>query len=145
MENKIKTTAVVDLTATDNEDGSTVSNNQFAMEMTDEEAKAVASKAAASKRIKLTIKFFKAKVKQAVIDWFNKDKDDLIDAINQYGGGYEYDADDGESEISYALSRFTIRLVEYIPDELLEKNGIREQDPPDVNIEDDYLNPFLDD
>ena len=63
MENKIKTTAVVDLTATDNEDGSTVSNNQFAMEMTDEEAKAVASKAAASKRIKLTIKFFKAKVK----------------------------------------------------------------------------------
>lgn len=115
-----KKTVLINLTTSDREDGSEVSNDNFYMTMSDEEAADVGTKK------KTLLQIFKSKVNAAVIDWFNQDAQGLRDEINSYGFGYdfEHDADEGQSELDYALGKFTARMVAHIPNKHLNDHNI---------------------
>lgn len=133
----------VQLTSTDKEDGSTVSDDKFNMELTTLGADQVA-RTPAKDQDELLVNFFKAKVKNAVTQWFNDDAQDVRDEIDEYCGGYDYDKDDGETELEYILKKFTARCVTHIPEAFLGHNGITLVEEPDVYLEYDYLDSMFD-
>lgn len=134
----------VQLTSTDCEDGSTVSDDKFNMKLTSDEAYQVA-RAPENDQADLLAKMFKEKVKKAVTQWFNFNAQDVRDVIDEYCGGYDYDADDGETELDYVLRKFTARCVVHIPEAICGQNGFTFVEEPDVTLEFDYLNSLLGD
>ena len=77
---------------------------------------------------------FYKRIRKAVSDWFNKDKEDLVDVIDMYGYGYDYDETDGD-ELKYAIDRFPARAVALIPAEIMAANGFRLKEDPEVEVE----------
>lgn len=136
-----KKTLLINLTTSDSEDGSEVSNDNFYMTMSDEEAADVGAKK------KTLLQIFKSKVNAAVIDWFNQAAQDLRDEIASYGFGYdfEHDADEGQSELDYALGKFTARMVAHIPAKNLnDHNIIIATRVDDASFEYDYAESLFD-
>lgn len=76
---------------------------------------------------------FARRVRKAVADWFVKDKAGLVYEIEMYGYGYEYDDDDGD-ELEYAIDNFPAASVAHIPDKIMEANGFRLRERPDVEL-----------
>lgn len=78
---------------------------------------------------------FKTNVKKAVEEWFNIDKESVIDEIDQYGYEYDYEnkADEDQSELDYAISNFPARCVSHIPNEIMEHNNFRIA--PEVSVQ----------
>ena len=144
-----KKTVLINLTTSDSEDGSEVSNDNFYMTLSDEEAAEV-GKAVNKKHGELNelLKIFKARVKLAVTNWFNQDAQELRDEIDSYGFGYdfEHEADEGQSELDYALGRFTARMVAHIPDKILNDHKILVANRvDDASYEYDYAESLFDD
>lgn len=144
-----KKTVLINLTTSDREDGAEVSNDYFYMTLSDEEAVEV-GKAVKTKHGELNelLKIFKARVKLAVTNWFNTDIQDLRDEIDTHGFGYdfEHDADEGQSELDYALGKFTARMVAYIPDKILRDQSIAIANRlDDASYEYDYADSLFDD
>lgn len=132
------------LTTTDSEDGSTVSNDGFIVLLTTEEA-ALVAKAPKNKRGDMVLTYFRQKVKNAVTQWFNTNPDAVRETLAEYCFGYDYEheADDGQTELDYALDKFTARCVAYIPCGIAGQNGINKLDV-DVTYTSDYANGFFD-
>lgn len=137
-------TATIHLTCQDFDDGEIVSEDGFIMELDDTQA-TQAGKGDACQKQRFLMNLFEEKVKQAVTDWFNDDPDDLRSEIDEYCGGYNFEAeaDDGQSELDYALEHFSARSVAHIPDKYMNDHGIRTIPDPDVSIECDYVEPFF--
>lgn len=135
---------IVYLTTTDSEDGSTVSDDGFNVLLTTEEA-ALVDKAPKNKRADMVLNYFRQKVKKAVTDWFNMSPNNLRETLAEYCFGYDYEheADDGQTELDYALGKFTARCVAYIPCGIAGQNGISTLDV-DVTYTSDYADSFFD-
>lgn len=135
---------IVYLTTTDSEDGSTVSNDGFNVLLTQEEA-ATVDKATDEQRGDLVLKLFYQKIKNAVTAWFNQSPHTLRETLAEYCFGYDYEheADDGQSELDYALSKFTARCVAYIPCGIAGQNGFNELNV-DVTATSDYADSLFD-
>lgn len=89
-------------------------------------------------RKKLLFKYFKDKVKRAVIDWFNEDADAVREDINQYGYcnyNYEPTEDDDQTEADYAVDNFPARSVSHIPILIMKKHGFQIRPEPSVDKE----------
>lgn len=140
----MKKTATIHITCKDFDDGEIVSNDGFIMELDDKQA-TQAGKGDACQKQRFLMKLFEEKVKQAVTDWFNGDPDDLRSEIDEYCGGYNFEAeaDEGQSELDYALEHFSARSVAHIPDTYMSKHGISAIPAPDVSVECDYVEPFF--
>ena len=115
---------IVYLTTTDSEDGATVSNDGFNVLLTKEEA-ATVDQATEVQRGDLVLKYFYQKIKNAVVQWFNTNPDTLRETLdsNCFGYDYEHEADDGQSELDYVLSKFTARCVVLVPCGIAGQNG----------------------
>jgi len=135
---------IVYLTTTDSEDGSTVSDDGFNVLLTKEEA-ATVDQADKEQRGDLVLKFFYQKIKNAVTAWFNQSPHDLRETLAEYCFGYDYEheADDGQSELDYALSKFTARCVAYIPCGINGQNGFTPLDV-DATASFDYADSLFD-
>ena len=135
---------IVYLTTTDCEDGSTVSDDGFNVLLTTEEA-ALVEKAPKKERADMVLTYFRQKVKKAVTDWFNMSPNSLRETLAEYCFGYDYEneADDGQTELDYALEKFTARCVAYIPCGIAAQNGISTLDV-DVTYTSDYGDSFFD-
>lgn len=135
---------IVYLTTTDSEDGSTVSDDGFNVLLTKEEA-ATVDQADKEQRGDLVLKMFYQKIKKAVTDWFNFSPHTLRETLAEYCFGYDYEheADDGQSELDYALSKFTARCVVYIPYGIAGQNGFNELDV-DATATSDYADSLFD-
>lgn len=83
---------------------------------------------------KNVLALFMHKVKAAVTEWFNTDKDAVIDEIEQFGHGYDYEneAEEGQSELDYALSKFPARSVANIPKKIMEHHNFRKAPEADA-------------
>lgn len=90
---------------------------------------------------------FKRKVKDAVTEWFNTDKDTVIGEIDQYGHEYDFEneAYEGQPELEYAISMFPARCVAHIPNEIMEHHGFRNAPSPSAEYESYDDLGFLDD
>lgn len=77
---------------------------------------------------------FMSKVKAAVTEWFNTDKDTVISQIEQFGHGYDYEneAEEGQPELDYALSKFPARCVANIPKKIMEHHNFRKAPEADA-------------
>lgn len=115
---------IVYLTTKDREDGSTVSDDGFNVLLTKKEA-ATVDKATDDQRGDLVLKFFYQKIKNAVVQWFNTNPETLRETLDEYCFGYDYEheADEGQSELDYALPMFTARCVAFIPCDISGQNG----------------------
>lgn len=135
---------IVYLTTTDCEDGSTVSNDGFNVLLTKDEA-AIIDAATDEQRGDLVLKYFIQKIKNAVIQWFNTNPTALSETLDEYCFGYDYEheADDGQSELDYALSKFTARCVVLIPYGIAGQNGFTPLDV-DATATFDYANSLFD-
>lgn len=135
---------IVYLTTTDSEDGATVSDDGFNVLLTKEEA-ATVDQATDDQRGDLVLKLFIQKIKTAVTQWFKKSPNDLRETLAEYclGYDYEYEADEGQSELDYALAKFSARCVAYIPDEIMGKNGFTQLNV-DVTHSSDYADSLFD-
>lgn len=134
---------IVYLTTIDREDGATVSNDGFNVLLTKEEA-ATVDQATDEQRGDLVLKYFYQKIKNAVVQWFNTNPDTLRETIDHYCFGYEYDPEcHGDSELDYALSKFTARCVAYIPCGINGQNGFTPLDI-DVTATSDYADSLFD-
>jgi hypothetical protein len=135
---------IVYLTTTDSEDGSTVSDDGFSVLLTNDEA-ATVDATPKNQRGDLVLKLFIQKIKTAVTQWFETAPNDLRETLDEYCFGYDYenDADEGQSELDYALSKFTARCVAYIPDEISGKNGFIQLNV-DVTHRSDYADSLFD-
>ena len=135
---------IVYLTTTDREDGSTVSNDGFNVLLTKEEAAAV-DQATDDQRGDLVLKYFNQKIKNAVIQWFNTNPTALSEMLDEncFGYDYEHEADDGQSELDYALSKFTARCVVLIPYGIAGQNGFTPLDI-DATATSDYADSLFD-
>jgi hypothetical protein len=135
---------IVYLTTTDSEDGTTVSNDGFNVLLTKDEA-AIVDKAADAQRGDLVLKYFNQKIKNAVIQWFNESPHTLRKTLDEYCFGYDYEneADKGQSELDYALSKFTARCVVLISDGIASQNGFNTLDV-NVTATSDYADSLFD-
>lgn len=135
---------IVYLTTTDSEDGSTVSDDGFNVLLTKDEA-FIVEHTTDEQRGDLVLKFFYQKIKNAVIQWFNFNPTALRDTLAEYCFGYDYEheADDGQSELDYALSKFTARCVVYIPYGIAGQNGFTPLDV-DAVATSDYADSLFD-
>lgn len=135
---------IVYLTTTDREDGATVSNDGFNVLLTKEEA-ATVDQAADEQRGDLVLKFFYQKIKNAVVEWFNFSPTTLRETLdaNCFGYDYEHEADDGQSELDYVLSKFTARCVVLIPCGIAGQNGFSTLDV-DATATSDYSDSLFD-
>ena len=135
---------IVYLTTTDSEDGATVSNDGFNVLLTKDEA-AIVDKAADDQRGDLVLKYFNQKIKNAVIQWFNESPHTLRETLdaNCFGYDYEHEADDGQSELDYVLSKFTARCVVLIPYGIAGQNGFKTLDV-DATATSDYSDSLFD-
>lgn len=143
-----KKTVLINLTTSDSEDGSEVSNDNFYMTLSDEEAaevgKAVNKNHDEQKKL---LEIFKVKIKCAVTNWFNTDIQGLRDEIELHGFGYdfEHEADEGQSELDYARGKFTARMVAYIPTTILsDHNIVIATRVDDASFEYDYADSLFD-
>ena len=135
---------IVYLTTTDSEDGATVSNDGFNVLLTKDEA-ATVDKATDDQRGDLVLKYFNQKIKNAVIQWFNTNPTALRETLdaNCFGYDYEHEADDGQSELDYVLSKFTARCVVLIPYGIAGQNGFKTLDV-DATATSDYADSLFD-
>ena len=135
---------IVYLTTTDSEDGATVSNDGFNVLLTKDEA-ATVDQATEDKRGDLVLKFFYQKIKNAVVQWFNTNPETLRETLDEYCFGYDYEheADEGQSELDYALSMFTARCVSLIPCGIASQRGFTTLDV-DVTATLDYAEGLFD-
>lgn len=135
---------IVYLTTTDSEDGSTVSDDGFNVLLTKDEA-ATVDATPKKQRGDLVLKIFIQKIKNAVVQWFNMTPTNLRETLAEYCFGYDYenDADEGQSELDYALSKFTARCVAYIPYGIAGQNGFNQLDV-DATYTSDYADSLFD-
>ncbi len=91
---------------------------------------------------KSVLALFMPKVKAAVTEWFNTDKDAVIDEIDQYGHEYDYEneGEEDQSEVDYALSKFPARCVAHIPKKIMEHHNFRKA--PEADAEYNSYNDF---
>ena len=93
----------------------------------------------------MVLKFFYQKIKNAVTDWFNQSPHTLRETLAEYCFGYDYEheADEGQSELEYALSKFTARCVAYVPYGIAGQNGFNKLDV-DATATSDYGDSLFD-
>ena len=135
---------IVYLTTTDCEDGATVSNDGFNVLLTKDEA-ATVDQATDEQRGDLVLKYFNQHIKNAVIQWFNESPHTLRETLDEncFGYDYEHEADDGQSELDYVLSKFTARCVVLIPYGIAGQNGFKTLDV-DATATSDYADSLFD-
>ena len=89
---------------------------------------------------------FKEKIVAAVKDWFADDPDAVKDEIDQFGYGYDFDADDCKfaedyaCEEDYAVDNFPARCVAHIPDVIMKRNGF--ELAPEPTMEHEFYNDY---
>lgn len=117
-------------------------SNDFLVDLTDEQVAEV-NKLVNIEREKLLFKFFKEKIKQAVVEWFNTDPEAVRDDINQYGYcdyDYENRDDEDQTEAEYAVDQLPARCVAHIPDAITNKFGFCIA--PEPSLDKEFYNDF---
>ena len=137
-------TATIHITTKDYDFDSTVSEDDFVLELDDSQVEQI-NQTPKAKHDKLLLSIFEDRVKQAVTDWLSDEPQDVRDEIDEYCGGYNFEAeaDEGQPELAYALEHFCVRSVAHVPEQYLNRHGVTVSPAPDLSVEYEYIDPFF--